>query len=192
MPLRKLDDIAQALGARLDLRLSWQGEALDRLLDAEHAGLVELVAAELDRLRWDVAVEVTFSVGGERGSYDVLAFHAPTRALLTVEVKSVVPDLQATLMVFDRKARLARQVAADHGWHAARSGRILVVRGTRTARRRLAEHSSTMAAAMPARTVEVRRWLKKPVGDAFSGLWVVADDHRAGARHRMSRRRLAG
>lgn len=186
---RTLDDVVQALGARFELRVSWQGEALDRLLDADHARLVELVAAELGRRGWQVAVEVTFNIRGERGAFDLLAFHERTRTLLTVEVKSVVPDLQATLMAFDRKARVARQVAADRGWRAAGAGRVLVVRGSRTARRRLADHARTLAAAMPARTVEVRRWLASPAGDAFSGLWVLADDHHAIPRHRMPRRR---
>src|SRR5205809_706310 len=43
-----LVEVAGALGARVDLRLHWQGEGLDRLLDARHASLVEDMIALLD------------------------------------------------------------------------------------------------------------------------------------------------
>jgi transcriptional regulator with XRE-family HTH domain len=78
IPPHKLDKVSQALGARLDLRLSWNGEALDRLLDGDHARLVETTAASLRRAGWEVAAEVTFWIRGERGSVDVLAWHART------------------------------------------------------------------------------------------------------------------
>ena len=38
-----LRTLVDALGARLDCRLLWNGEALDRLLDESHAALVETV-----------------------------------------------------------------------------------------------------------------------------------------------------
>ena len=52
--IRTLDAIAAALGARIDVRLSWNGEALDRLLDAAHADLVERIARLLDRAGWEI------------------------------------------------------------------------------------------------------------------------------------------
>ena len=42
-----------------------------------------------------MATEVSFSVYGERGSIDILAFHASTGSLLVIEIKSVVPDMQS-------------------------------------------------------------------------------------------------
>jgi Holliday junction resolvase-like predicted endonuclease len=83
--------------------MTWNGEALDRLLDADHAALVDIVAATLRTLEWLVAVEVSFNIRGEWGSIDVLAFHPATGVILVVEVKSVVPDLQATIFTLDRK-----------------------------------------------------------------------------------------
>ena len=45
-------------------------------------------AAELlQSLGWQTRSEVSYSVYGERGSIDVLAWHAPSRTLLVVEVK---------------------------------------------------------------------------------------------------------
>jgi transcriptional regulator with XRE-family HTH domain len=184
--LASLDAIAKALGARLNLSLSWNGEALDRLLDADHAELVEIVAYTLRGLSWDVAVEVSFNIRGERGSIDVLAFHAETGTVLVVEVKSVVPDLQATVFTLDRKTRLALEIARDRGWIGWGVGRILVVADTRTSRRRVAEHAATFDSAFPSRTVAVTRWLRRPVASRpFSGLWFLATDRVVSARQRM-------
>src|SRR5262245_29674192 len=119
MPVETLEKVAAALDARVDVRLSWMGEALDRLLDQDHAALVEVVAARLGIAGWDVRTEVTFWVRGERGSVDVLAFHASSGVVLVVEVKSVVPDVQATLSVHDRKSRLGIEIARSVGWRAA-------------------------------------------------------------------------
>src|SRR4051794_1072720 len=133
--------IAQALGARYVPRLLWQGEALDRLLDAAHAGLVEDVIQLLVANGWEVVPEATFSRFGERGSIDILAWHPEHGALLVVEVKSVVPDMQALLAGVDRKVRIARLLAAERGWRVSSVSRLLVLPGDRTARRRLLEHA---------------------------------------------------
>jgi transcriptional regulator with XRE-family HTH domain len=187
--LRALETVARTLSARLEVVLSWNGESLDRLLDADHARLVDVVARELRANGWEVVVEASFNLRGERGSIDVLAFHPPTRVVLIVEVKSVVPDLQATLHVLDRKTRLAIEIAAERGWHAVAVGRILVVADARTVRRRVAQHAAVFHAAFPARTAAVKRWLRHPAPDRpVSGLWFLADDRPASARHRVGRR----
>ena len=187
MTVAALDSVARALGARLNLSLSWNGEALDRLLDAGHAELVEIVAATLRGLAWDVAVEVSFNIGGERGSIDVLACHPATGTVLVVEVKSVVPDIQAMVFTLDRKTRLALVVARQRGWNGRAVGRLLVVGESRTSRRRVSEHGTTFDAAFPARRVEVKRWLRRPEpARSFSGLWFLAYDRGVSTRHRVA------
>jgi transcriptional regulator with XRE-family HTH domain len=128
MPVRDLDSVAQVLGARTDLRLSWNGEALDRLLDGEHAGVVETVARMLRSDGWDVAVEVTFWIRGERGSIDVLGWHPRERIVLVVEVKSVVPDQQAMLAALDRKLRLGLEIGGERGLDGVAAARLLVIK----------------------------------------------------------------
>lgn len=219
LTIRTLDTIAGALGARLDCRLLWNGEALDRLLDASHAALVETVVGWLTSLGWQVATEVSFSIRGERGSIDVLAFHPATATLLVVEAKSVVPDVQATLVTLDRKLRLASEIGRERGWRPSRLGRLLVVREDRTARRRVAAHAATFAGAFPSRGWAVRRWLQDPAsppGPAangraeiradrpdpraattgertpFSGLLFLSGEPQAGARHRVPARSPGG
>jgi transcriptional regulator with XRE-family HTH domain len=189
MTLVTLDAVARALGARLNLNMTWNGEALDRLLDADHAALVDVVASTLRSVEWEVAIEVSFSIGGERGSIDVLAFHPATRVVLVIEVKSVVADLQATVFTLDRKTRLGLEIARGRGWRGLAVARILVVADSRTARRRVAEHAATFDAAFPARSVVVKRWLRRPdPSRAFSGLWFLANDRGVSARQRVSRR----
>ncbi len=82
--LDALGSMVTALGATADLRLRWRGEELDRLLDEAHVRLVDEVVRRLRALGWDVAVEVSFSRYGERGSIDVLAWHPVRRALVMI------------------------------------------------------------------------------------------------------------
>ena len=57
-----LKTIADALGAQVDVRLRWQGEGLDRLLDREHAALVEQFVRRLRQHQWEVAPEASFDL----------------------------------------------------------------------------------------------------------------------------------
>jgi hypothetical protein len=172
-----------ALGATLNVRLLWQGEALDRLLDAGHAELVERAIAILASPDWEIATEVSFNVRGERGSIDILAFHRASGALLVIEVKSAVPDMQAMLFGLDRKGRIASDLARERGWAVTSVSRLLVLPDDRTARRRVAAHAATFRVALPARTVEVKRWLKAPI--PMAGILFVPDVLQATARHRL-------
>jgi transcriptional regulator with XRE-family HTH domain len=171
--VRTLLQVSAAVEAILDVRLRWNGEQLDRLLDEAHAGLVETIVDLLRRNGWTIAIEVSFAVWGERGSIDVLAWHAPTGILLIIEVKSVVPDSQATLHGLDRMVRLAPGLAADRGWAVRSVARLLVVSATATSRRRVARLAATYDAAFPARGTELHRWLRRPVG-SVSGLVFVS------------------
>jgi hypothetical protein len=164
VPLRVLRAVATALGASLELKLRWHGEGLDRLLDEAHARVVDATVVLLREAGWDAAVEASFSIWGERGSIDVLSWHATTSSLLVVEVKSVVPDSQATLHGLDRKARLAPRLAKERGWECQNVGRLLVVGESSTSRLRISRLDATYDTALPDRNVDVRRWIRKPDG----------------------------
>lgn len=131
--------------------------------------------------------EVTFQGGGDRGSIDILAWHEATGTLLVIEVKSVVPDVQATLMGLDRKARVAPALAPARGWVVSTVARLLVLPDDRSARRRIAEFSATFSRALPARTSEVKRWLRAPDGP-LSGVLFLSDLPPRQARQRVVRR----
>ena len=123
-------------------------------------------------------------------SIDLLAYHPSTETVLVVVVKSVVPDLQATLVVFDRKGRLAPEIARQRGWTARTVGRVLILADGRTTRRRVAEHEAVFASALPNRTMATKRWLRAPAaGVPFAGIWFLAIARQASARQRVGTRR---
>jgi transcriptional regulator with XRE-family HTH domain len=170
--MEMLRRVAAVLGADLDVQVRWHGAELDRLLDEGHARLVDVFTGRLRAIGWDVAIEATFSVYGERGSIDVLAFHPATRSLLVVEVKTVVPDLQSMIATLDRKTRLGPGIAADRGWSCGSVSRLLVVERGSTSRDRVRRMGAAFATAFPQRGAVVRPWLVSP-SDAISGLMFV-------------------
>lgn len=169
-----LTRVVAALDGYLSVRVLWHGEGLDRLRDRRHAAVVERLIGLLREDGWIVEPEVSFNQFGDRGSIDVLAFHPASGALLVVEVKTVIPDVGGMLATLDRKARLAPGIATQRGWAVRAVSRLLVVPEASTARRRVADHVATFAAALPARNVEVRRWLRDPAG-RLAGILFLSD-----------------
>ena len=188
VPIRTLERILEALGARLYLRVLWRGEELDRLLDHDHALIVERLLELLTRHGWTAIPEATFQVQGERGSIDILAWHEATGTLLVIEVKSVVPDVQATVGGLDRKARIAPTLARERGWAVSSTGRVLVLPDDRTARRRIDAFTATFERALPARTAEIKRWFARPSGP-LAGVLFLSDLPVTHARQRVRPRR---
>ncbi len=176
---------AETLGADVDIRLRWRGEQLDRLLDRDHARVVEAIVGRLRGSGWTIEVEASFNIWGERGSIDVLAFHPGFGALLVVECKSVVPDSQAMIHALDRKTRLAGDLAKKRGWHLRHTSRLLAIASAATARRRIAELGATYGVAFPVRGTTARTYLKRPTA-SISGLLFVSIDNHAGARTRTA------
>jgi transcriptional regulator with XRE-family HTH domain len=84
MTIARVDQIAMALGVSVAVQVRWQGEQLDRLVDAAHAALQQEVAELLIGLGWLIRVEVSFNHYGDRGRVDLLAFHPLLRVLLVV------------------------------------------------------------------------------------------------------------
>jgi hypothetical protein len=153
--------VTDALDARLVVDIQWAGAELDRLLDAGHSTLAEWLAAMLHRRAWDTRAEVSFNHYGDRGRYDLLAFHPATRILLVVEVKTAIGDLQELLGRLDVKARLARRVGLTFGWQASRVLPLLVVADHSTNRRRVRSHP-TLLGRFELRGAEASAWLRRP------------------------------
>ena len=179
--------VAHALGADVDIRIRWRGAELDRLLDAGHVRLVSKVAERLSAFGWQVAVETTFSIWGERGSIDILAFHAQTSSLLVVEVKTLVPDFQAMVASLDRKARLSPVIARERGWRASSASRLLIIEDGSTSRDRIRRLAQAAAAALPDRGMTVRTWLRQPLG-GVAGLLFVRSANQGDAGQRTTGR----
>src|SRR5436190_3124922 len=178
-----LQRVAVALDARLQLTLSWRGAGLDRLIDDAHTTLIDAIATWLTGHGWEVAVEASFAIYGERGSIDVFARH-PNGALLVVEAKASIGDANQTLIALDRKLPLAPDVAKQRGWPRGAVGAILVVSESTTSRNRIGRHATTFRQALPAESLECRRWVRQPVGAPPRGIVFVRspDSHGRSAR----------
>jgi transcriptional regulator with XRE-family HTH domain len=191
MPIRTLRRILGGLDAELVLVVRWRGGDLDRLVDAAHARLGEEVVGILKANGWTVIPEVSFSIFGERGSIDLLAWHPATRTLLVIELKSEIASIEETFRRHDVKARLARRIALERfGWEAAIVGRLLVLPELRSIRRQVEDKPDLFYSVYPVRNVAVKRWLRAPAGP-LSGLLFMSDTNVARAvRTRSVRKRV--
>lgn len=172
--LRTVKQVAAPLGITVDLILRWKGPELDRLVDARHAGIVKAVVSRLAP-EWQTVVEYTFNPYGDRGSVDVLAWHAAARVLLLVEVKSEPDSLESVLRSMDVKVRVVPPlIARERGWRVRSLGAVLVLPDETTARRAVARMSPIFDVALPARSVAVRGWLREPACP-MRGIWFLAD-----------------
>jgi hypothetical protein len=152
---------------------------------------VELVV-QLLHPGWEVAVEVTFAIYGDRGSVDVLAWREPTRTLLVVEVKTELASIEEALRRLDVKARLGAEIVKSRGWRPRTIARLFVIGDSGAARRAVATRASTFAIAYPSRGWDVRRWLAAPSGPMAGILFLPrnagnGDRRTGGGSHRVRR-----
>lgn len=185
--------VARALEIRIDLVPRWRGGDLDRLLNRAHSAMHESVATAFAARwpAWTVVPEVMFSIYGERGSIDLLAWHPGRRALLVIELKTAIVDVNELLGTLDRKRRLAKRIALERGWAPTTVSAWLVISDDRTNRRRVASHVAMLGSALPDDRSSIHRWLRDPVGRiAALSFWTDSfwtDSHPRGCS-RVSRR----
>ncbi len=168
MPVDLIRRVALALDARVSVDVRWRGADLARLLDQRHAALQDELARRLAHAPgWRFVAEASFSIRGERGSVDLLAWHEDRTALLVVELKSELVDLQDLLATVDRKRRLAPVIARERGWRpgVGRPGVVgtwVVLEESHGNRRRVALHGHVLRQVFPADARVVSRWLACP------------------------------
>jgi transcriptional regulator with XRE-family HTH domain len=187
--------VTEALGARLAVRVTWRGEALDRLMDAAHARIQTAVAEALTNAGWLVLVEVSFNRYGERGRVDILASRESARTLLVVEVKSTLSDLQDTVGRLDMKVRLGKWLARSCNWAApTRVLPALVIGDSRSGRRIVAAHDALFA-RFDTRGRQATAWIRQPSPAATGLLWFTngSNSHQTSTRPRVrvAKRRTA-
>ena len=179
-PIDRLDegeegDLAQVVGRR-----PAPPETAGNVCGESHVPLHELVARWFGEVvpAWVLAPEVSFSIYEERGVIDILAWHSERRALLVIELKTDIVDVNDLVGSADRRRRLARTIAAERGWDPATVSVWVLVSPSRTNRRRVAAHEAMLRAAFPMDGRGVRAWLRSPVGSvAALSFW---PDSRAG------------
>ena len=122
--------------------------------------VIEMLGAQ----GWKAVPEVSFSIYGERGFIDLLAWHESSRSLVVIDLKTEIVEVNEMLGVLDRKARLAAGIARDRGWSALTVSTWLVMAESSTNRARVRAVDAMLRAALPVRGSAVKAWLRKPVG----------------------------
>lgn len=168
--------VGVALEIRVDWVARWRGGELERMLNAGHAAMHESAARLLAQASWRTAPEASFSIFGERGAIDILAFHPPTAALLVVELKTQIVDVEGLIGAVDRYRRLAPQIARERGWRASSVSCWVLLRDTGSNHRRLATHATVLRQAYPEDGRAMRAWLRRPSG-AVAALSFLPDSH---------------
>jgi hypothetical protein len=189
--LRALRRHARALGGELRVELLFRGGELDRLMDEGHAALVGAVATRLEHLGWETRPEVSFAVFGERGSVDLVAWHAGSATLLVIEVKTELVSIEETLRRHDAKTRLAARIVEERfGWRPRRVARLLVLPDATTPRRQVRHNDAVLRTAYPARGARLRAWLRSPSGSVAGLAFVPPTTDGRTVASPVSRRRI--
>lgn len=189
--LRTLRAAAAALEIRLDVVARWRGGDLERLLRGRHSATSELVAAGLVAVGWEVFPELSFNHFGERGLIDLVAWHPRRRALLLVEIKTELVDVNALLGTADRRRRLATVIARERGWDPAVVGSWLVIADSRTNRRHVAAHRQLLRAAFPEDGRQRGAWMRDPCRP-HSALWFLSNSSGSSAGPGAAPRKRVG
>jgi transcriptional regulator with XRE-family HTH domain len=170
-----LRSIAEVLEIRLALQPRTRAIDLDRIVNARHAALAEWLVGWISGYPgWLVRPEVSYSEYGERGVVDLLGWHATSRSVLVIEIKTELVDFGDLLAKLDAKERLAPVVARRFGWAVGTISVGLLVAESTTNRRRAAVHGGLLRAALPDDGRAFARWLRKPEG-VVRALRFVAD-----------------
>jgi transcriptional regulator with XRE-family HTH domain len=184
--------VARALDIQVTLTVRSRGADLDRLISGRHAALHESVARWFDAELpdWILAPEVSFSIYGERGIIDIVAWHPGHRALVVIELKTDIVDVNELIGQMDQRRRLARQIAKEQDWDPLTISTWVIVANGRTNRARLAAHRVLLRNAFPLDGRSIRSWLRKPEGRiAALSLWQRVERGTAAggyaARHRV-------
>ena len=192
--LRTVLAVARALDIQVTLTTRSRGADLDRLVSGRHAGIHESVARwfATELPEWTLEPEVSFSIYGERGIIDILAWHPGRRALVIIELKTDIVDVNELVSRMDQRRRLAVQIVKDRGWDPLTVSTWVIVANGRTNRARLAAHRALLRNAFPVDGRSMRGWLRRLDRriDALS-LWDRAEGASVpgafAARHRVRR-----
>lgn len=164
MQLGTILSVARVLDIQVTLTARSRGADLDRLVSGRHAGLHESVArwfAE-ELPDWTLDPEVSFSIYGERGIIDILAWHPGNRALVIIELKTDIVDVNELIARMDQRRRLAMRIIEGRGWHPLTVSTWVIVADGRANRARLAAHRAVLRNAFPLDGRSIRGWLRCP------------------------------
>lgn len=197
--LDRLIRVTEVLEVDVVLAARGRGAELDRLVAAGHSALQAHVAKVIRAMRgWIVLAEVGFDTGRERGAIDLLAWHAASRTLLIVEVKTEIVDPGGHARQLDRYRRVAPMLAGRQGWRPNVVATWLVLAGGSRNRRIAKQFEPILAPRGMTDPRAMRRWLRAPSGpvDSASFIGLAGNGSTPGDRarrlHSAHRVRLRG
>jgi hypothetical protein len=137
-----------------------------------------------------VEPEVSFSIYGERGVIDQLAWHAATAHVLVVELKTELVDINELLGTLDRKRRLIMRIARERGLEPKLVSVWLVITDTSTNRRHARDHATLLHSRLPSEGRQLRRLIGDP-SVAMSGVAFWSHSNADGTRRGVGPAQLA-
>ena len=143
--------------------------------DAVHARCVAYVVRRLERDGWIVVVEVEIGSGRLRGWIDILAYHPVHRALLVIEVKTVLDDVGRLLRTLGWYTRSSRAAAAARGWRPTRIAWLVAVLATDEADARITANRWLLGRELPGAPDPMRAWIRDAAGPLPAGVIGLID-----------------
>ena len=167
--LETIRAVAKALDIRVDLAPRWRAGDLDRLLNARHSQLHELVAKSFRALpAWVAEPEVSFAIRGERGVIDILAWHpgspdAPRHRAQDGHRRHQRACRDRWIESAGSPSRLRSSEAGSRVVARRLDVSIwIIVADGHTNRRRVQVHGSMLRAAFPSDGRSMEGWLRDP------------------------------
>jgi len=182
LTLAMISRCLDAIGVRVELRASWHGPELDRLLDEGHALLQAGWVERISRWGWRVWTEASYSRYGERGRVDILAWHATGGVLLVAEVKTTLADVQEALGTLDAKARIGPFLARQVGIPSPRFVVPAFIFAEDMTTRRRVERLAPLFARYALRGRAAVSWLRHPDDAPPAGILIFSGANRSSVR----------
>jgi hypothetical protein len=135
---------------------------------------------------------VEIGSGRSRGWIDILAYHAATRTLLVVEVKTELRDMGALLRTVAWYERAAWSAARARGWRPTSLGSATLFLATAANDSAIRDNADLMASGFPIRAVALETFLRDPASVGLSGRALAMIDPLSRRRNWLRRTRLDG
>jgi transcriptional regulator with XRE-family HTH domain len=175
------------LGIVISLDTSGPAVAIRReQRDGVHARCVGYVVRRLERDGWRAPVEVEIGSGRYRGWIDILADHPAHRALLVIEVKTVLDDAGRLLRTLGWYTRRSREAAVARGWRPTQITRLVAVLATDEVDARIGANRELLGRELPGEPDAMLDWLGDPSRSVPVGTVALIDP--LGRRRRWLRR----